>query len=128
MKTEIAMKLAMIGSTRLFGHDGWLADREVAFRLGETLHAMGLQEQVSANTFRNTTLGNAVNVDLHMVFMGLWEPSDMVHILKQYGLLDEDEVDALYDLLERDEKHYEPPLKARVQQAYRNYHKPSVLH
>ena len=128
MKTAIATRLAMIASTRLFGHDGWLADREAAIKLDEALQAMGLQEQVSAKTFGSTAVGNEVNVDLHIVFMGLCEPWEMVHILEQNGLLDEDEVDALFDLLERDEKHYEPPLKARVQQAYRSYHKATVLH
>jgi hypothetical protein len=119
---------AAIANTRLFGHEGWLADREAAIKLDEALQAMGLHEQVSANTFRNTTLGKEVDVDLHMVFMGLWEPWEMVLILEERGLLDEDEVDPLFDLLERDEKHYEPPFKARVQQAYRNFHKATVLH
>jgi hypothetical protein len=128
MKTAIATRLAVISSTRLFGEEQWLVDREAAIKLDEALQAMGLHEKVSANTFRNTTLGKEVDVDLHMVFMGLWEPWEMVLILEERGLLDEDEVDPLFDLLERDEKHYEPPFKARVQQAYRNFHKATVLH
>jgi hypothetical protein len=128
MKTLIAGRLAAIASTRLFGHEGWLVDREASIKLNEALQAMGLCEQVSANTSKNTTLGNEVNVDLHMVFMGLWDPGDMVIILDQNGLLDEDEVDALFDLLERDEQYYEPPFKARVQQAYRSYHRATALH
>jgi hypothetical protein len=129
MKTEIATRLATIAGTRLFGHERWLADREAAIKLDEALRAMGLQEQVSLDTCRNTALGDELNVDLHMVFMGLWEPGDMVYILEKNGLLDEDEVDPLFDLvLERDEKHYEPSLKARVQQAYRSYYKATVLH
>jgi hypothetical protein len=60
--------------------------------------------------------------------MGLWEPWDMIYVLEEHGLLDEDEVDHLFDLLQRDEEHYEPALKARVQQAYRNYHKATLLH
>ena len=106
----------MIASARLFGLDGWLADREAAIKLGEALQA------------GSTAVGNEVNVDLHIVFMGLCKPWEMVDILEQNGLLDEDEGDALFDLFERDEKHYEPPLKARVQQAYRSYHKATVLH
>jgi len=127
-KHEVTTRLATIASTRLFGHEGWLADREAAIKLNEALQAMGLREQVSANTFRNTSLGNELKVDLYEVFMGLWEPWDMIHVLEEHGLLDEDEVDHLFDLLERDEKHYEPPFKARVQQAYRNFHKATVLH
>jgi hypothetical protein len=127
-KHEIATRLAVISGTRLFGQEQWLVDREAAIKLNETLGAMGLREQVSANTFRNTTLGNELKVDLYEVFMGLWEPWDMIHVLEEHGLLDEYEVDHLFDLLQRDEEHYEPALKARVQQAYRNYHKATLLH
>jgi hypothetical protein len=127
-KHEITTRLAVISGTRLFGQEQWLVDREAAIKLNETLGAMGLREQVSANTFRNSTFGNELKVDLHKVFMGLWEPWDMIHVLEEHGLLDEDEVDHLFDLLQRDEEHYEPALKARVQQAYRNYHKATLLH
>jgi hypothetical protein len=44
-------------------------------------------ERVSANSFRITTLGKEVDAELHMVFMGLWEPGEMVLILKERGLL-----------------------------------------
>jgi hypothetical protein len=88
MKTVIARRLAAIASTRLFGHEGWLVDREASIKLNEALQAMGLCEQVSANTSKNTTLGNEVDVDLHMVFMGLWAPWDMVIILEERGLLE----------------------------------------
>jgi hypothetical protein len=127
-KHEITTRLAVMSGTRLFGQEQWLVDREVAIKLDEALQAMGLYEQVSANTFRNTTLGKEVDVDLHMVFIGLSEPWEMIHVLEEHGLLDEDEVDHLFDLLQRDEEHYEPALKARVQQAYRNYHKATLLH
>jgi hypothetical protein len=73
-------------------------------------------------------LGKGINVDLYEVFMGLWDPWDMIHILEKHGLLDEDEVEHLFVLLQRDEKYYEPVLKARVQQAYRSYHKATLLH
>jgi hypothetical protein len=70
-KHEIATRLAVISSTRLFGQEQWLVDREAAIKLNETLRAMGLCEQVSANTFRNTSLGNELKADLYEVFMGL---------------------------------------------------------
>jgi hypothetical protein len=84
-KREIATRLAVISGTRLFGQEQWLVDREAAIKLNETLGAMGLCEQVSANTFRNTTLGNELKVDLYEVFMGLWEPWDMIHVLEEHG-------------------------------------------
>jgi hypothetical protein len=127
-KTEIATRLDAIASTRLFGDGKWLVDREVATGLNEAIGAMGLQEQLSENTSRDTVLGKEVNLSLYMVFMGLWEPWEMVHILEEHGLLDEDEIDPLFDLLERGEEHYEPALKACVQQAYRNYHRSTLLH
>jgi hypothetical protein len=39
-------------------------------------------------------------VDLYEVFVGLWEPRDMIHVLEEHGLLDEDEGDHLFDLLQ----------------------------
>jgi hypothetical protein len=126
-KAEIATRLDTIASTRLFGDGRWLVDRETATGLNEALGAMGLQEQLSENTSRDTALGKEFNLSLHMVFMGLWEPWEMVHILEQHGLFDEEEVDPLFNLLERGEEHYEPVLKARVRQAYRNYHRATLL-
>ena len=60
--------------------------------------------------------------------MGLWEPWDAVHVLIDHHLIAEDEVDTLFYLLEKGEKYYEPILKARVQQAYRDYYKATTLH
>jgi hypothetical protein len=127
-KTEIATRLDAIASTRLFGDGKWLVDREAATALNGALEAMGLQEQLSENTSRDTPLGKEVNLSLHMVFMGLWEPWEMVHILADDGLIDEDESDRLFDLLERSGENYERALKACVQQAYRNYHRATFLH
>jgi hypothetical protein len=39
MKTVIARRLAAIASTRLFGHEGWLVDREASIKLIEALQA-----------------------------------------------------------------------------------------
>jgi hypothetical protein len=86
-KTEIATRLDAIASTRLFGDGKWLVDREVATGLNEAIGAMGLQEQLSENTSRDTVLGKEVNLSLYMVFMGLWEPWEMVHILEEHGCL-----------------------------------------
>jgi hypothetical protein len=127
-KTEIATRLDTIASTRLFGDGRWLVDPETAIALDEALNAMGLQEQLPKNSSRDTALGKEFNLSLQMVFMGLWEPWDMIHVLEEQRLLDEDEIDRLFDLLERSEEEYERALKTRVQRAYRDYHKATVPH
>jgi hypothetical protein len=105
-KTEIVTTLDTIASQRLFGDGRWLVDRAAAIELNEAINAMGLQEQVSENTSRDTALGKEVNLSLQMAFMGLWEPWDMIYVLEEHRLLDEDEVDHLCYLLERSEEDY----------------------
>src|SRR5262245_20004457 len=103
-KTEIESQLEMIGRARLFGDGRWLVDAGAAGKLHQMLRQMGLNERVSDNSWRKTTLGKEVNLDLHMVFMGLWEPSDMVNVLEDWWLLDPDEIDDLYALIDQDEE------------------------
>jgi hypothetical protein len=120
-KREIWTRLETIAATRLFGDGDWLADLETASALSNLLQEMGLKEQVPnhPNTTRTTSLGKEFNVDLLMVFMGLWEPWDSIFVLEKHELLDGDEIDALFDLVNA-EKYSE--LKTRVQQAYRAYY------
>jgi len=129
-KTEILTTVDAIATRRLFGDSRWLVDGPItASALSRTLQTLGLQEPLpNGADYKNTSLGRELNIDLQEVFMGLWEPWDAVHILNDHHLVADDEVDMLFDLLEMDEKRYEPILRARVQQAYRDFHKATLLH
>jgi hypothetical protein len=118
---EIWARLEAIVAMRLFGDGDWPANPEAAPVLSKVLQEMGLEEPVPnrPNTARNTAFGKALNVDLLMVFMGLMEPWDSIATLEEYNLLDDDEADTLFGLVEA-EKYSE--LRTRVQQAYRDYH------
>jgi hypothetical protein len=126
-KTKIESQLEMMGRSRLFGNGRWLAEGMEAKRLTEMLEKMGLEQRTLDNSSKNTPLGNELNVDLHMVFLGLWEPLSMIGTLEDQGLLDPDEVDRLNNLVCEDEEDFEPILRARVQRAYREYYKTTWL-
>jgi hypothetical protein len=129
-RTEILATVDAIATSRLFGRGKWLVGNpRTATALNEMLQTLGLEELLPDGiSSRCTSLGKELNSDLQQVFMGLWEPWDAVHVLKDYDLVAEDEVDTLLDLLEIGEKYYEPLLRARVQQAYRDYYKATLLH
>ena len=91
-KHEILTRLHQIVADRLFGRE-WLADSDACAAVQTSLVKMGLQEEERPNEWRNTSLGKELNVDLFMVFMGLWTASDMPMILEHHGLLDAPEND-----------------------------------
>jgi hypothetical protein len=114
--------LITLAATRLFDDNvTWPADRETADTLRRKLQEMGLEEQVSENTSRSTSLGLALNVDLQTVFMGQWDTYDMIIILGEYGLIDEEEFEEILSLLEQNQ-YSEQMLRTRVRQAYRKYY------
>jgi hypothetical protein len=118
--TEATLKT--LATTRLFDDDvPWPADRETAAALGRILQEMGLEERVSENTFRRTSLGRALNIDLQTVFMGYWDITDMFFVLEEYSLIDEEEVEEILSLLEQGQ-YSEQMLRARVRQAYREHY------
>jgi len=128
-KAQIMTTVDGIATHRLFNAETWLSDSPIATRaLTKTLATLGLVEQVPDGGRRSTSLGKQINLDLQAVFMGLWGPWDAVEILKDQNLLCEHEADTLLELLEMDEEHYEPLLRARVQEAYRDYYGSAALH
>jgi hypothetical protein len=128
-KTEILTTVDAIATRRLFGQEKWLVDSPItASALMKTLQTLGLEEHLPNGSIRCTNLGKEFNIDLQQVFMGLFEPWDAVHVLVDHHLIAEDEADMLFDLLEMDEKKYEPILRARVQQAYRDYYRATTVH
>jgi hypothetical protein len=60
---------------------------------------MRLEENVPGrnDTSRSTPLGKELNVDLLMVFMGLWCEWEIPHWLEEYALIDESQSAAMYD-------------------------------
>jgi hypothetical protein len=128
-RTEVLRVVDAIASRRLFSNEEkWLVPGPTtANALNRTLRTLGLVEEDGKDT-RSTALGKELNIDLHEVFMGLWEPWDAIHVLEQNNLVSDDEMDSLFDLLEMGEQHYEPILRSRVQQAYRDYYGATRLH
>jgi hypothetical protein len=126
-RTEILATADTIASKRLFVDRTWLVDRETSIDLDRTLEKLGLIEFLPDGvTMRNTKLGNELDIDLQQLFMGQWEPCEAPWVLEDHKLVDASECEALFDLMETDA--YEAKLRARVQQAYRDYHKVMRVH
>ena len=73
-KAEIIAALENMVVARLFSGQPWLADRETNSAYHRKLIQMGLLEQVceKPRTWRNTPLGNELDVDLFSVFKNHW--------------------------------------------------------
>jgi hypothetical protein len=128
-KTEILSRVDTIASKRLFVDGKWLADNKtVAIALNKILKEFGLVETLPNGDETSTKLGKELDAELQLVFMGVFEPWDAISVLQDQNLITENEVEDLSDLLETDECHYEPLLRARVQQAYRDYHHAERVH
>jgi hypothetical protein len=113
--------------TRLFCAEQWIVDREISMAITRKLTEMALQERVpeDARTIRRTPLGNMLNVDLLIVFMGMWDCFEVPDILWENGLIDDSESRFLLDLLFAG-RDPERTLRKRVQQAYFRYYNPSL--
>lgn len=125
-KTEIIWQLHLIIDARLFGSAAWPVERESAKRLHTTLLRMGLVEGVpgQADTWRNTPLGSELHLDLLGVFMGLWHECDIPMILEDYGLIEKQEVDDLWSVLNVD-VGWERTFKDYVRRAYLAFYNPT---
>jgi hypothetical protein len=60
---------------------------------------LGLEEDVpdSPGTTQSTALGNELNLDMVMAFVGAWDLWEIPFILKENGYLEESEPDELYN-------------------------------
>jgi hypothetical protein len=125
-KNEIIRQLHLIIDARLFGPAAWPVDSESAERVNTTLLRMGLVEEVpgQADTWRNTPLGSELHLDLLQVFMGFWDKWDIPTILERYGLIEEQEVDDLWWVLDVD-AGWERTLKDYVRRAYLAFYNPT---
>ena len=122
-KAQIIAELENMVAARLFSGRLWLADRETNSAYHRKLIQMGLLEQVcdKPQTWRNTRLGNELDVDLFSVFMGHWDEWEVPMILKDYQLVDDAEAEALYARL--DKADAESVLIGYVKRAYFDYRK-----
>ena len=122
-KAKIIAELENMVAARLFSAQPWLADRETISAYDRKLIQMGLIEQVRDEppTWRNTSLGNELDVDLFQVFMGLWCEWEVPLILKEHGLLTESEFDAIIECTS--ETNAELLLSGYVKRAYFDYRK-----
>ena len=98
-KAQIIAELENMVVARLFSGQPWPADPETVSAYERKLIQMGLIEQVCIEppAWRNTPLGNELDVDLLQVFMGIICEWDVPIILEEYGLLHEAEFDAILE-------------------------------
>ena len=101
-RSKLLTQIHAIIDARLFSGRPWPADREACAALGRTFVQMGLDEQVPGDTktSRMTALGREHQLDLIMVFTGLWEVCEMPSILEEHGLIDQSEFEFIFDQLE----------------------------
>ncbi len=127
-KAEIIAALENMVAARLFSGQPWLADPETVSAYERKLIKMGLIEQVSIEppTWRNTPLGNALDVDLLQVFMGIICEWDVPIILEEHGLLNDSEVDAILECTS--DAHAERLLSGYVKRAYFDFRNGKFLH
>ncbi|MFT5449058.1 MAG: hypothetical protein ACI9DC_004245 [Gammaproteobacteria bacterium] len=71
-------------------------------------------------------LGKELELDLVMVFIGLWCEWEIPRILETYGLIDEFEATRLYALIETSDD-LDLELGPVVRKAYLDYYNPSGL-
>jgi hypothetical protein len=121
-KAEIVVELEAMVSHRLFGCHRWLGDQETSSAVHQKLIEMHLLEHISSDTYEVTPLGAELDIDLLLVFMGLFEASEIPLVLEHYGLIDERELDSLYECMSTDA---DPKfiLFGYVRRAYFDYHK-----
>ena len=127
-KAEIIAELENMVVARLFSAQPWLADRETCSAYDRKLIQMGLIEQVRDEppTWRNTPLGNELDVDLLQVFMGIICEWDVPIILEEHGLLNESVFDSIIECTS--EADAETLLSGYVKRAYFDYRKGKSLH
>ena len=127
-KREVIQALHAMMISRLFGGRPWLADREACDALCKKLDDLGLQERVRGDehTFRNTPLGNELQINLILVFLGLWVEWEVPGILEDYGLIDEIDTYRLFDLLEISSDP-EYVLRPVVRKAFKDHYNPTGL-
>ena len=116
-KLDILCELHAVIATRLLGEGPWLMEREDVLKSNQRTLEMGLEEQITRDTRELTPLGEEIDFDFLLVFMGRWDEGDIPSILEQRGLITRSETDDIY---ERWAKCHDPELamKSYVRKAY----------
>ena len=122
-RAQIIAELENMVAVRLFSRRPWLADRETCCAIHTKLIQMGLVEVVSLEpqTWRHTPLGKELDVELFQAFMGHWNEWKIPMILEKYHLINEPEVDAIFECTS--EADAERLLSGYVKRAYFDYRK-----
>jgi hypothetical protein len=104
-KAYILSKLIEAADFNLLGSGTWPAHREFALAFHKTLMDLGLQEDVpgSPRTTRSTPLGLELKLDLMIAFAGAFDIWEVPVILQASGYLDDEEVDAVWQVSSEDE-------------------------
>jgi hypothetical protein len=123
-KAKIVAELEAMAWHRLFNCSQWLADRETFWAAHQKLIELGLVEHISLDTWRNTSLGKELDVDLFQAFMGLFDVWQVPYILEDHCILDEWESDGICARMAR-KANPELVLVEVVRRAYRDYGKSS---
>lgn len=125
-KTKIACRVHEMVDERLFGKKSWPVDTDSTGGVRATWLELGLIENVAGKdqTFRNTPLGNELNIDLMDAFMGFWDPFDLLEVLERRGLIHKKDAKHLRRVLNRG-AGWDRIFKAYVLHAYYLHYNPT---
>lgn len=101
----------------LFGEHQWPGDPGV---LRCRFALMGLTHSDDCSAFRNTALGDTVEADLFLAFLGGWDEAEIPSLLERFQLMSRSEAETVWDQLEAGQDPW-PWLRARLQRAYRDH-------
>jgi hypothetical protein len=118
-KAEIVAELDAMAWHRLFNCRHWKPDRETHLALDQKLIEMGLEEQVSSDTWQIAPLGKELDIDLFQAFMGLFWEWEVPLILRDHHLIDELEFDSILARMEEADPEF--VLLGAVRRAYLVY-------
>jgi hypothetical protein len=109
----------------LFENETWLSDREGGDALIRSLKKLGLVHG-AGRKWGPTSLGKDLRLELILVFLGLWEETQVPDVLLKYNLIDEATYNILSERLE-DSPDPEKVLRYSVQRAYFQLYMPWTL-
>ena len=100
-KLDILCELHAVIAARLFGEGAWLMEREDALLTRQRVLEMGLEKQVTEDSWQHTPFAEEIDFDLLSVFMGWQDEGDIPSILEQRGLVTKAEADSMHEQWEK---------------------------
>ena len=127
-RSKVLMELHAMIDARLFDVHSWRGSKETNDATNRKLQRMGLEERVPGkiDSTRATAFGKEQNIDLIMVFIGLWAEWDMAVTLEKFGLINEQEYERILDQLEAGDDP-ERVMLFFARRAYFEFYNPSRL-